>query len=260
MKVVVNGACGRMGKEVVKTVVKEKEHELVQACDKTHIGENILELVNTAGKRVNVKEDLKDVIKVSNPHVIIDFTTPDVVMENIRIGLKANIHMIVGTTGITEADLGEIKDLALNSGGNILIVPNFAIGAVLMMKFAKQAAEYMDNVEIIELHHDKKIDAPSGTSLRTVDLINKNNYGQLNKKSIEKLQGVRGGQKDGVHVHSVRLPGLVAHQEVIFGSQGQTLKIRHDSYDRSSFMPGVKLALNRIDKIDNMVVGLENII
>jgi len=168
--------------------------------------------------------------------------------------------MIVGTTGIIEADLKEIQVMSIKSDANILIVPNFAIGAVLMMKFAKQAAKYMESVEIIELHHDRKIDAPSGTSLRTADLINKNvDKKFISQQKIEKLEGVRGGVKGGIHIHSIRLPGLIAHQEVLFGGKGQTLKIRHDSYDRTSFMPGIKLALEKIDKIDNLVIGLENI-
>ncbi len=260
LKVVVNGACGRMGQEVVKTVVTGTDHRLVQVCDKKDIGKDIMKMVNIKAEEINVKENLKQVIKESTPDVIIDFTTPEVVMENIRIGLNANVHMIVGTTGITEADLKEIQMMSDNSDANILIVPNFAIGAVLMMKFAKQAAKYMRNVEIIELHHDRKIDAPSGTSLRTADLINKNTYKKFKtQQKIEKLEGARGGVMGGIHIHSVRLPGLVAHQEVIFGGKGQTLKIRHDSYDRTSFMPGIKLALEKIDKIDNLVIGLENI-
>ena len=145
---------------------------------------------------------------------------------------------------------------------NIIIAPNFAIGAVLMMEFSKKAAKYMDDVEIIELHHDQKIDSPSGTSIRTAELINENFTKNADDKKnyIESLSGARGAQKNGVNIHSIRLKGLVAHQEVIFGAEGQSLSIKHDSYDRSSFMPGVAMAIDKIDQVSNLVYGLENIL
>ncbi len=260
LNIIVNGACGKMGQEVVKTVITETEHNLVGVSDINNTGENIMEIVNLPGKEITINGSLSEAIASKNADVIIDFTTPEVVLKNISTGLKHNMHMIVGTTGITDADFKDIRKMAEESQGNIFIAPNFAIGAVLMMNFAKQAAKYMDNVEIIELHHDQKIDAPSGTSMRTAELINESagkNF--TSEKMIEKLKGARGGNKDGIHIHSVRLPGLVAHQEVIFGGQGQTLTLRHDSYNRTSFMPGVKLALDKIYKIDNLVVGLENL-
>ena len=261
-KVLVNGACGRMGQEVVKTVVKETEEELIGAYDKTNVGDNILDIVGIEGKTVLINDDLEEIIDQKQPDVIIDFTSPKVVMDNIKTGLGKGVHMIVGTTGITETDLKIIKDLTETHEANALIVPNFAIGAVLLMEFSREAAKYFEDVEIIELHHDQKMDAPSGTSVKTAELINEN-LEKSNKNEdqeyIEKIDGVRGGNKEDVHIHSVRLPGLVAHQEVIFGGEGQSLTLRHDSYDRKSFMPGVKLALDKIEEIDGMLYGLEKI-
>ena len=243
-KIVVNGACGRMGREVVKTVVNETDDLLVGVCDNNNIG------------------DLLETIKETKPDVIIDFTTPSVVMENIRIGLRNGVNMIVGTTGITDVDLKSIEKMTEENNVNALIVPNFAVGAILMMRFAAEAAKYLDSVEIIELHHDQKVDAPSGTAVKTADLINKNRkkYNDKKVQEIEKLTGARGADADGIKIHSVRLPGLVAHQEVIFGAQGQSLLIKHDSYNRKSFMPGVRLALQKINNISGLVYGLEKLL
>lgn len=262
-KVIVSGACGRMGKEVVKLIEEKSNTRLVGAYDKNNVGSNIKDIVGLKGEPIKISDQLNRLIDQTDPDVIVDFTSPNAVMDNIRNGLKTGVDMIVGTTGITDSDLSEIKDLVEKNQANILVAPNFAIGAVLMMEFAQKAAKYMDNVEIIELHHDQKIDAPSGTALKTAELINKSKkigltkYGQ--KEEIEKLESVRGGTKEGINIHSVRLPGLVAHQEVIFGAEGQSLKIRHDSYQRSSFMPGVSLALDQIDGIDGVIYGLEHI-
>lgn len=261
-RIIVNGACGRMGNEVVKTVVNDTEDQLVGAFDQKNIKEDIIAELGLKGYEILIQDNLEQLINDSNPDVIIDFTSPEIVMDNIEIGLKSNVHMIVGTTGITEADMKKIKNLSENNDANILVAPNFAIGAVLLMEFAREASEYLPDVEIIELHHDQKIDSPSGTSIKTAELINEKRINQ-DKKSvdeIEKMKGARGANKDGVHIHSVRLPGLIAHQEVIFGGEGQSLKIRHDSYDRSSFMPGVRLALKKITDINNFVYGLEKII
>lgn len=170
--------------------------------------------------------------------------------------------MIVGTTGITEVDLENIEKMARDNKANILIAPNFALGAVLMMQFAAEAAKYFSNVEIIELHHDQKVDSPSGTAIKTAELLNQKRDTMRDSEldEIEKISGARGADAEGVKIHSVRLPGLVAHQEVIFGGEGQTLLIRHDSYNRKSFMPGVKLALDKIDQISGLVYGLEHLL
>ena len=261
-RIIVNGACGRMGQEVVKTIVLEREDILVGVCDRINVGKNIMELLALDAEKLIIKDDLEGLIRETRPEVIIDFTTPTVVMENIRIGLSNGVNMIVGTTGITEVDLEIIEKMARENKANILIAPNFALGAVLMMRFAAEAARYFPAVEIIELHHDQKLDSPSGTAIKTAELINKNRKEDRGseKEEIEKLSGARGADAEGVKIHSVRLPGLVAHQEVMFGGEGQTLLIRHDSYNRKSFMPGVKLALDRIADISGLVYGLEHLL
>lgn len=261
-RILVNGACGRMGSEVVKTIVNETDDLLVGVCDQMNVGKNIMDILGLEEKELLINDNLLGLINEAKPDLIIDFTTPSVVMDNLRTGLSNGIDMIVGTTGITDVDLKEITQLAEDNQVKTLIVPNFAIGAILMMRFAEEAAKYLPDVEIIELHHDQKVDAPSGTALKTAELINNNRKNSNNNsiQEIEKVQGARGGEVDGINIHSVRLPGLVAHQEVIFGTEGQTLLIKHDSYNRRSFMPGVKLAIEKIDEINGLIYGLEKLL
>lgn len=174
--------------------------------------------------------------------VVVDFTTPATVFENAKLCLENGVHAVIGTTGMSNAQLDELSGIASSAKANCLVAPNFAIGAVLMIEAAKMIAPHMPDCEIIELHHPQKLDAPSGTAKRTAQLITES-----------------GGCKD-VPTHSVRLPGLVAHQEVIFGSTGQTLTIRHDSMNRESFMPGVLLAIRKVSSLDGLVIGLENLL
>ena len=225
IKVLVNGAKGKMGSETVKALLKEADLELVGQTD--------------------LGDDLAKSIQKTKAEVVIDFTQPSSVMGNIKTILQNKAHAVVGTTGLTSDNLAEIEKLCSKNKVNCVVAPNFAIGAVLMMKFAKEAAHYMPQVEIIELHHDKKVDAPSGTALKTAEMI------------MAEREGVR---MKKVPIHSVRLQGLVAHQEVIFGGLGQTLKIRHDSISRESFMPGVVMAVRKAKKIKGLVYGLENLL
>lgn len=248
IKVIVCGAYGRMGQEVIKAVSKEKDMEVVGGIDVRGVGENILGVV--------IKEDLESVIKETEPSAIVDFTRREPAIENIKIGVKNNIPVIVGTTGFTQEDLLELKSFIEANNGNVLIAPNFAIGAVLMIKCAELIAPFMDNVEIIELHHDGKLDSPSGTSIATAKAISEKKRFTPAAYSSE----ARGKTVEGINIHSVRLPGLVAHQEVIFGALGQTLSIRHDSISRESFMPGVIYALRNIDKIKGLVYGLDKLL
>jgi 4-hydroxy-tetrahydrodipicolinate reductase len=194
--------------------------------------------------------------------VLIDLTTPEVGMLHARTALQYNVRPVVGTTGFSKVDLEELEQICKEKELGCIIAPNFALGAVLMMKFSQMAAKYFNDVEIIELHHDQKLDAPSGTAVKTAEMITAvrefKNQGHPNEK--ETLKGARGAELDGMHIHSVRLPGLVAHQQVLFGSEGQTLTIRHDSYNRTSFMSGVKVAVDSVMKLDTFVYGLENII
>jgi 4-hydroxy-tetrahydrodipicolinate reductase len=224
IRVVVSGAAGRMGDTVCGAVEGADDMQLAGRAD-PELGTALADVVGDAD-------------------VVVDFTTPETALDNIRTCLDAGVHAVVGTSGFDVDAAREAAAQAREAGGsaNVLFCPNFAIGAVLMMKFAAEAAAHMPEVEIVELHHDRKLDAPSGTAKRTAELI-----------------GEAGGN---VHepIHSVRLPGLVAHQEVLLGGEGQTLSIRHDSIDRSSFMPGVLLAVRKVGELDQpLTVGLENV-
>jgi 4-hydroxy-tetrahydrodipicolinate reductase len=195
----------------------------------------------------------------SGTEVVIDFTHPDVVMDNLKFLIDNGIHAVVGTTGFTAERLDQVAEWLADADTGVLIAPNFAIGAVLSMHFAKQAAPFFDSAEVIELHHPHKADAPSGTAARTAKLIAEARKGLPPNPDAtsSSLPGARGADVDGIPVHSVRLAGLVAHQEILFGTEGETLTIRHDSLDRTSFVPGVLLAVRRIKERPGLTVGLE---
>lgn len=262
VKVIVCGAYGKMGREVLKAVYNDKELSLVGAVDAKSKQDDAGELIGVGKLGILVGTDLDAVIKQAKPDVMVDFTNPDVVMENIRIAAQNRVCPVVGTTGLTENSIKEVESLCKAHKVSALIAPNFAIGAILMMKMAQEAAKFLPHVEIIELHHDQKLDAPSGTALRTAELIteSRGTMQQGHPLEKEKLAGARGADYEGIRIHSVRLPGYVAHQEVIFGGLGQTLTIRHDSISRESFMPGVVLACKRILNVDGLIFGLENIL
>ncbi|MGM0502450.1 MAG: 4-hydroxy-tetrahydrodipicolinate reductase [Bacillota bacterium] len=260
-KVIVSGALGKMGQEVVKLVDRTVEFELVGAVDMAKTGQEIQKVLGLDFANATISDDLALTLEKTEADVVVDFTTPQVVMENIRTISKAGVDMVIGTTGITETDLKKIEDLNQEQNNSIIIAPNFAIGAILMMEFSKKAAKFLDDVEIIEQHHDGKLDSPSGTAIKTAELIQENLVEQETElEEIEKIPGARGAETGGINIHSVRLPGLVAHQEVIFGGEGQTLKLRHDSINRRSFMPGVALAINKLEEVDGVVYGLDNLI
>jgi len=223
IKVIVNGAKGKMGQETIKAIEKESDLDLVAQLD---LGDNLTEAIRKHGAEV-----------------VVDFTHPEAVMVNVRTILTAGAHAVVGTTGISKDDLAEIEKLCEKNKVNCLVAPNFAIGAVLMMQFAREAAKHMPKAEIIEMHHPQKVDRPSGTALKTA---------QMMRESM--------GEGAEIPIHSIRLPGLVAHQEVIFGGLGQTLTIRHDTINRESFMPGVILAIRKIKGLKGLVYGLESIL
>jgi len=213
----------------------------------------------TLSAEVDVGDPLS-LLAECNTEMVIDFTHPDVVMDNLKFLIDNGIHAVVGTTGFTEERLAQVKSrLDANPHTAVLIAPNFAIGAVLSMHFAQQAARYFESVEVVELHHPQKADAPSGTAARTAKLIAEARKGMSPNPDATStgLPGARGADVDGIPVHSVRLAGLVAHQEVLFGTQGETLTIRHDSLDRTSFVPGVLLAVRRIAQRPGLTVGIE---
>ncbi|MBM7868394.1 4-hydroxy-tetrahydrodipicolinate reductase [Heliobacterium gestii] len=262
IRVLVSGARGRMGREVVKAVLGDESLALVAAVDHNGMGEDAAVLAGLPACGVLLQGDLTAAIAETRPQVMVDFTNPASVLENVRTALAARVAPVVGTTGLSTKDMEEIADWAAANETGCLIAPNFAIGALLMMRFARDAARFFPNVEIIEYHHDQKLDAPSGTAIKTAELIREERQAirQGHLQEEEKIAGSRGGDFDGMRIHSVRLPGLVAHQEVIFGALGQTLSIRHDSISRESFMPGVLEAIHRIGACKGLIYGLDKLI
>lgn len=261
IRVLVTGCAGKVGREVVKGILKEDDLELAGGVDIVEVGKDVGEVAGTGKVGILINNNLDEELKKSKAQVMVDFTTPEAVMENIRIACENKVAQVIGTTGFDHQKLEVVESLSEKYATPIFIAPNFAIGAVLMMKMAKEAAKYFSDVEIIELHHDKKLDAPSGTSLATAEMIKQViTEKKVKKEEIEKLSSVRGGNLDGIRIHSVRLPGLVAHQEVIFGGLGQILTIRHDSLSRESFIPGVILAIRKVLQLKGLVFGLENLL
>ena len=252
IKVLVNGALGRMGRTVCNAVKADADLELVGAVD----------VLSGEVEGLTVETNLDAALKRLTPDVMVDFTRPAVVFDNVMTALENKVSPVVGTTGLSDEAKEKIRALAEKNSTPAFIAPNFALGAVLMMLTARKVAKYMPDVEIIELHHDKKLDAPSGTAELTAKMISEVRppHKQGHPDEEERLPHVRGAEVDGIKIHSVRLPGYVAHQEVIFGGLGQTLTIRHDSMGRDSFMPGVVLACKKVRNLRGLTVGLDKIL
>ncbi|WP_220184105.1 4-hydroxy-tetrahydrodipicolinate reductase [Thermoactinomyces mirandus] len=262
IRVIVAGASGRMGQEVVKMLVKEENMELVGAISRSQAGKDAGEVVGIGYLGIPFVSSTLEALSKTKANVLVDFTTPEVVKENMELAMQTGVRPVVGTSGLSQKDVASLAKTSKKTGTGAIIAPNFAIGAVLMMVFAQKAAKYLPHVEIIESHHDRKLDAPSGTSLKTAEMINENRaeMRQGHPEEKELIDGARGAYFNGFRIHSVRLPGLVAHQEVLFGGNGQLLTVRHDSFNRESFMPGVKLAVEKVMNLDRLVYGLENIL
>ncbi|MAH80789.1 MAG: 4-hydroxy-tetrahydrodipicolinate reductase [Rickettsiales bacterium] len=240
--IIINGAMGKMGQEAVKAVENDPNLVLVAKTD--------------------MNDNLKDIIIASKSNIVVDLTHPSSVFENSKIILNNNNHAVIGTTGLTDKELKELEKIAIEKNKLIIICPNFAISAILMMRFSQEAAKFMDRCEIIEYHHDKKADAPSGTAIKTAQLINEKNSTINNETLTEKelLPGSRGAIVNNIPIHAIRIPGVVANQEVIFGTTGQSLTIRHDTISREAFMPGLILAIKATATHTGLIYGLENII
>ena len=253
IKVIIAGFKGKMGSTAVQMVKDDQELELAALLD-PFAAEEELEGVPVFTS--------KEALIGFEADVWVDFTTPKFAYENTRFALENGFAPVVGTTGFTPEEIQELTSLSEEKKLGGLIAPNFAIGAILLMQFAAQAAKYFPHLEIIELHHDKKKDAPSGTAVKTAELVSqtRTSLQQGAADEEELMAGARGAAFDGFRIHSVRLPGLVAHQEVIFGAQGEGLTIRHDSYDRISFMSGVNLAIKEVVKREKLVYGLEHLL
>ncbi len=259
IRVVVRGALGRMGQEVVKAVCQEPGMQVVGAVEREVAG-NSLALPGSS-ESVPFSADLDHILTSCQPDVMVDFTIAAAVMPAVRTATKRGVNLVIGTTGLTADDLNEIDQLAIAHKVGAVVAPNFALGAVLMIHLAKIAAKYLDYAEIIEMHHEKKADAPSGTALATARAM----AAARGKPLLQppgKAAGLasRGQQVEGVTVHSVRLPGLLAHQEVLLGGPGQTLTIRHDTISRECFMPGVLLAIKEVVNRKGLVYGLDTLL
>ncbi len=258
-KVIVAGALGRMGREVIAGLCKDPEIDLAGGVDPRAV-EEYLDLPGGGGL-IPVGRDLEAIITRVRPRVMVDFTHPDSVMGNVRTALGLGVSPVVGTSGVKPDQLEEIRRLADKAGIGAFVAPNFAIGANLMLHFARIASQFLPAAEIIEMHHDGKVDAPSGTAHATAFAMREargESFADPPTTSFA-LDGVRGGVEGGIHIHSVRLPGLVAHQEIIFGGPGQILTIRHDSITRESFIPGVVLAVKEVVKRRGLVYGLDRL-
>jgi 4-hydroxy-tetrahydrodipicolinate reductase len=261
IRVLVNGCFGRMGSEVVSAVSTAEDMQLVAGVD-AKAGQKHALLDADGNKLAPVFDDLADAIAKVTPDVMVDFTHPSAVAGNLEVALVRGVDCVVGTTGLTTERLTDLAARA-TSGTTLFYAPNFTTGAVLMMQFARMAARYFPDCDVIEFHHDGKADAPSGTAVRTAQIIAEARQSASpapgRETEIAGCEGARGALVDGVYVHSIRNAGYVAHQEVIFGSAGQTLTIRHDSIDRSSYMPGVLLAIRGVGDREGLIIGLEHL-
>ena len=246
INVAVCGANGKMGQTVIRAVNDADDMTVVAKID-----------INN-GEFATIK-DAKNSVNID---ILVDFTQPKSIYENALYCLNNNINIVIGTTGLTDGQIAELKELSQKTNTGCLIAPNFSTGAVLMMKFSQMAAKYFNNAEIIELHHNQKKDAPSGTAVKTALMMAEENpdFANGNCQETETIEGARGANSyNNIHIHSIRMPGFMASQEVILGSNGQTLKIRHDSTDRECYMPGVLLAIRYIHDNKEFIYGLDNI-
>ncbi len=266
IRVLVSGASGRMGREVVKAVCGDNELQLVGAVDHHNAGRDAGEIAGIETCNVLIQSDLATALRETNAQVAVDFSIPTAVRTNIQTMLDNGVCPVVGTTGLKESDLAEIDAASKAANVPVFIAPNFAIGAVLMMRFAAECAKLFDSAEIIEYHHDKKVDAPSGTAFKTALLMREARETDfVHVGGDEESEGStaphsRGGNIGGASIHSVRLAGYLAHQEVIFGMAGQTLSIRHDTITRECYMPGVLMAIKKVQSLQGLTYGLEKIL
>ena len=259
IKVVVQGASGRVGQEVAKALCHEPEMQLVGAVE-LEVSEDYLTLPDGSGT-VPFSSNLEHILTSCQPDVLVDFTIAQAVMPAARIAAEQGVNLVIGTTGLTTDELGEIDQLAIAHKVGAVVAPNFALGAVLMIHLAKIAAKYLDYAEIIELHHHQKVDAPSGTALSTARAMAAFRGKPFLQPSEQGEAAVsRGQQVEGVNIHSVRLPGLLAHQEILLGGAGQTLSIRHDTISRECYMPGVMLAIKEVVKSKGLIYGLDTLL
>ena len=267
--VVINGAGGKMGREVVKAVAGAADMEIIAAVDKNPalLGQDVGEIAGCGAVEVPIVNDLEASLVMATQSkiqgVIVDFTHPSGVYANTRAAIAYGVRPVVGTTGLSEEQINDLKEFAEKASTGALIIPNFSIGVVLMQQASLQAAKYFDHVEIIELHHNQKADAPSGTAIKTAQMLAElgKQFNPAEVEEKEEMPGAKGAvTEDNIRIHSVRLPGLIAHQEMIFGAPGQIYTLRHDTSDRSCYRPGVLLSIRKVTELQTLVYGLENIL
>jgi 4-hydroxy-tetrahydrodipicolinate reductase len=264
-KVFIGGISGRMGRAAARAILNDPELELVGGFSRSSRGQDIASLSGVSSKMTGilVSNEFTDCLAGSKPDVYLDFTVADVAIQNVTEAFENGISPVIGTSGITSDQFMRFSEISNESGVPGLVVPNFSVGAVLMMEFAKQAAAQFNNTEIVEMHHVGKIDAPSGTAMFTLKKMAEQNS-QFNPARVEEkelLPGSRGARHDsGIRVHSMRLPGLISHQEVYFGSEGELLTIRHDSFNTECFNKGILLALKKVRSLNGFVMGLEKLL
>lgn len=261
IRVAVTGVAGRMGRQLALALGSDRDFELVLAVDRSNADESLRDLCGPAVANLVITSKLGAGLDDARPDVLVDLTHHAAATSNAISALQRKVPVVIGTSGISKDDLRTIELATEEHATPALLAPNFAIGAVLMMQFAEAAAKWLPDAEIIEMHHEQKVDAPSGTARSTAERIAaaRGEFRPRRVQEVIKTEGVRGGEVDSVHVHSVRLPGLVAHQAVMFGGIGETLTIRHDSMDRASFMEGIKLCIRGVRSLKGFVVGMEHV-
>jgi 4-hydroxy-tetrahydrodipicolinate reductase len=262
IKILVNGAAGRMGKAMAANILAQDDMQIVGAVDLKCLGTDIGELTGSQAIGVKIENELDAALKRIKPDIMLDFTNPQIIMKSIRTALSNGVACVVGTTGLTEENLQEADALSHANKAPIFAASNFAISAVLMMRFAAEAVKYMPNFEIVELHGPHKLDAPSGTAITTAKMIcaNREVFSQEQPNSFELIPGVRGGDYNGAKIHSVRVPGVISTQDCIFGAPGQLLVIRAESTHWDCFFPGVALALRKVLQLEGMTFGLDKLL
>src|SRR5690625_126285 len=260
--IILAGPRGQMGQEAIRMILNEPRFNLIACVDRKKDVAAIKNNIPQFNENIKIYTDLDECLKNENVDVFLDLTIPEVGYKHTEIALKNNVKSVIGTSGFSNEQVEELKQVAKKSKTGCIIAPNFAIGAVLMMQFARIAGKYFPDVEIIEKHHDHKLDAPSGTAIKTAELIQevRESKKQGNENEYEIVEGARGGDFDGMRIHSMRLPGMIAHQEVIFGGKSEVLTIKHDSIHRESFMEGIKVAIEKVVDMDYLVYGLEHIL
>lgn len=261
LKILINGASGKMGRAMGGGISQEPDLDIAAAVDVKGDGADFGLMCGLEPMGVYLENDLGKAILRTKPDIMVVFTHPQAVVKSVRIALTNKVACVIGTTGLNQQELDEIKNMTAEYATPVFIAPNFALGAVLMMRFAQEAAKYFPHAEVIEYHHDQKLDAPSGTAVATLEKIAKVReiFAQGDNNEFEKIPGSRGGDYQGMRVHSLRLPGYVATQDVIFGGIGQRLVIKHDTISRESFLPGVLMAVRKVLELEGFVSGLDSI-